>query len=123
MLKITKRRTDPISASRIAHAVLHYYNSDEQKKEGRKYFKATHYVIGDELFEGFLHLGKFETGAKVEKENKHSVWASRRAIYDKTGKFDPQWVKGSIHNVPREIWDFFPEEDWKKIGFIKKDLG
>lgn len=120
--KITTRKKDRIPISRIAHAVLHYYNSPEQKKENRKFFKAPQYVIGDELFLGFIERGKFETGAKVEKTDNRSVWASRRAIYDKTGKFDAQWVKGSIHNTPKEIWSYFPEEDWQTIGFIKKDL-
>jgi len=117
-VKIASRKKDPISATRLANAMMWFYHDESQTKDGRKYMKAPQYVLQDELFEAFLTLGAFSqkkaAGATID-----DLWAQRGRMYAVDRIWDHQWFDGPSHRVPQEFHKHFPKEDWGKLGWSK----
>ena len=115
--KIVKRKRNPISATRIANAVLWFYADDGQTKDDRKYMKALQYVLKDELFEIYLEKGAF-TAKSASGATMDDVWAQRGKIYLRHG-WDHSWLSGHSRETPQQYWKYFPESDWEKLGWKK----
>ena len=118
---IVTRKVSSIPATRIANAMLWYYDDPGQKKEDRKYFKSPQYVLGDELFEPFLDRGAF-TKETDEAQAWHDYWQRCGEIYRSTG-WDHAWNKGRhSRHLPEEYRKYFPVEDYEKLGWRKSDV-
>ena len=115
--KIVKRKQHPISATRIANAVLWFYADDGQTKDDRKYMKALQYVLKDELFEIYLEKGAF-TAKSSSGATMDDVWAQRGKIYLRHG-WDHSWLSGHSRETPQQYWKYFPENDWETLGWRK----
>lgn len=114
--KIVKRRNNPISATRLANAILWFYSDVSQTREDRKYMKALQYVLKDELFYHFLHKGAYEQSKAEFTED--DLWAARGKTYLLHG-WDHQWIKGHSRNLPERLRKHFPKADYKKLGWTE----
>lgn len=88
--KLVTRKKNPVSASRIANAVLWLYDSPPQKMKDndgveRGYMKALERVLRDEKFEPFLADGVFnKRGVQDEKDE---AWRMRIEFINNSGEW------------------------------------
>lgn len=110
---IVTRKKDPIPAGRVAHAVLHFYDSEGQRKEDRKYFKGLQGVLRQELFENFLADGPFRQ--ETHEEAVESAWKRKAEFVNKTRSW-PQ-VGEPPSSMPEEYRLLVDRELWESLGW------
>lgn len=117
--KITSRKQEPIAASRIAHAVLHFYDQDPQKKEDRRFMKGLGPVLNSEAFSVYLDAGPFKS--RTEEDAEAEAWKFRIDYVNKNGG---TWPPGSAspRHMPRELRDLV-EERYRGALFGKGSQG
>lgn len=117
--KISSRKREPIAASRIAHAVLWYYDQDPQKKDDRRFMKGLGPVLNGEAFANYLDKGPFKI--RTEEDAEVEAWKFRIDYVNQNGG---TWPPGSPspRHIPRELRDLV-EERYRGPLFGKTSQG
>jgi len=123
--KIVNRKKDPISASRIANAVLWFYDQPMQKKkddEGldRGYMAGLERVIRDERFSVYLDKGTFHK--RTSESDEEEAWKFRA---DYANKNNGEWPPSgpSSRSMPSQYRDLVDKRYWGRLGWESSQGG
>lgn len=117
--KIVTRKEDPISASRIANAVLWFYDQPGQKKKDDKgqecgYMAGLERVIRDERFSVYLENGVFEI--RTAESDEADAWAFRaKYANENEGEWPPSGP--SARSMPSQYRELVDKRYWGRLGW------
>lgn len=112
--KIVSRKEDSISASRIANAVLWYYDQEPQKKEDRKYMKGLTPLLNSEAFSVYLEKGTYHL--RTEESDEADAWKMRADYVNQNGGEWPPSAP-SPRTMPREHRVLIDKRHWRRFGW------
>ena len=123
--KIVARKKDPIPASRIANAVLWFYDQPGQKKKDengleRGYMAGLERVIRDERFAVYLENGVFQI--RTAESDEAEAWAYRAKYANENGG---EWPPSgpSSRSMPIQYRDLVDKRYWGRLGWESSQGG
>lgn len=113
-IKIASRKEVPIAASRIAHAVLWYYDQEPQKKDDRAFMKGLGPVLNSEAFAVYLDRGAFKI--RTVESDKAEEWARRAKFANENGG---EWPPSgpSARAMPAQYRKLVDLKHWPRLGW------
>lgn len=118
--KIISRKQEPISASRIANAVLWYYDQEPQKKDERRFMKGLGPVLNSEAFSVYLERGTFQI--RTAESDEAEAWAFRAKYANNNGG---EWPPSgpSSRSMPIQYRDLVDKRYWARLGWESSQGG
>ena len=118
--RIVERKKDPIPATRIAHAILWYYDQEPQKKDERRFMKGLVPLLNSEAFEVYLDRGEFKIRSQADEER--DAWALRAQYANEN---DGEWPPSgpSSRAMPPEYRDLVKKRYWGRLGWESSEGG
>lgn len=109
---IVTRKSDPIPAGRLAHAIMWFYDQEPQKKDDRQYIKGIVPLLNQESFAPYLGDGPFKI--RTAKDDQADEWQS---IANYVNNSDGEWPAAapSPRTCPVEYRKLFLNEYWPDV--------
>jgi len=115
--KIVTRKENSISASRVANAVLWFYASPEQTRDGGRYMPGLVPLLNSENFTHFLDKGVYDRAESKEAKSLEAWQIRADYVNQNAGEWPPS--APSPRTCPKDVRKLFDKQHWEALGWTE----